>query len=168
MVASAEDVPYEALYERGFRLVILDIDNTIVPHDAPADEHATALFYRIHASGLRSVVISNNNRARVQPFAEAVGTHFICKAGKPKSGAYQKAMAKYGVTRQETFAVGDQIFTDQWGAMAAGIRMILVSPIDPAERQSIVFKRKLERPLLWIYRRVMKKNGTTYGGEIFS
>ena len=37
-VASAYDIPYDALYKKGIRGVIFDVDNTLVPHDAPADE----------------------------------------------------------------------------------------------------------------------------------
>lgn len=36
-VASAYEIPYDTLYQKGIRGVIFDIDNTLVPHDAPAD-----------------------------------------------------------------------------------------------------------------------------------
>ena len=39
-VVSAYDIPYDALYREGVRGVIFDVDNTLVPHDAPADERA--------------------------------------------------------------------------------------------------------------------------------
>ena len=44
--ASAYDIPFEKLYKSGIRGVIFDIDNTLVPHDAPADERAKKLFLR--------------------------------------------------------------------------------------------------------------------------
>ena len=43
-VASAYDIPYDALYKKGIRGVIFDVDNTLVPHDAPADERAKTCF----------------------------------------------------------------------------------------------------------------------------
>ena len=33
---SAYDIPYEQFYQKGMRGIIFDIDNTLVPHGAPA------------------------------------------------------------------------------------------------------------------------------------
>ena len=35
---STYSIPFEKLYQEGYRGVIFDIDNTLVPHGAPADE----------------------------------------------------------------------------------------------------------------------------------
>ena len=35
---SAYVIDYEQLYKEGYRGLIFDIDNTLVPHGAPADE----------------------------------------------------------------------------------------------------------------------------------
>lgn len=35
-VESTYDIPFEKMYEEGVRGVIFDIDNTLVPHGAPA------------------------------------------------------------------------------------------------------------------------------------
>ena len=43
-VASTYVIPFEELYEKGYRGVLFDIDNTLVPHGAPADERAKKLF----------------------------------------------------------------------------------------------------------------------------
>ena len=49
--------------------------------------------------------------------------------------------------------VGDQLFTDVWGAKKAGITTYLVKPIHPKEEIQIVLKRKLERIVLFFYHR---------------
>ena len=54
---------------------------------------------------------------------------------------------------ENTLFVGDQIFTDIWGARRAGIRAVLVRPIHPKEELQIMIKRKLERPVLRAYTR---------------
>lgn len=41
-VDSAYEIPYEKLYERGYRGIIFDVDNTLVPHGAPAENQATS------------------------------------------------------------------------------------------------------------------------------
>ena len=43
-VASTYVIAFEKLYEEGYRGVIFDIDNTLVPHGAPADERAKKFF----------------------------------------------------------------------------------------------------------------------------
>ena len=42
-VDSTYQIDFERMYEEGYRGVIFDIDNTLVPHGAPADERAKAL-----------------------------------------------------------------------------------------------------------------------------
>ncbi len=63
-----------------------------------------------------------------------------------------------GTEAENTLFVGDQLFTDIYGANRAGIRSILVSPIHPKEEIQIVLKRFLERPVLWAYER-SSRNG---------
>ena len=58
-------VPFEKLYEEGIRGVIFDIDNTLVPHGAPADERAEDLFARLKGIGFSTCLISNNQEPRV-------------------------------------------------------------------------------------------------------
>jgi predicted HAD superfamily phosphohydrolase YqeG len=58
-----------------------------------------------------------------------------------------------------TLFVGDQIFTDIWGANLAGMHTILVKPIDPHEEIQIVLKRFPEKLILHFYSRKMRRNG---------
>ena len=37
-------IDFDRLYEQGYRGLLFDIDNTLVPHGAPADARACALF----------------------------------------------------------------------------------------------------------------------------
>ena len=47
---------------------LLCIHNTLVPHDAPADERAKKLFKRLDAIGMQYCFTSNNKEARVKAF----------------------------------------------------------------------------------------------------
>ena len=153
-VASAYDIPYDALYKEGVRGVIFDVDNTLVPHDAPADERAKNLFSHLRALGMDTCLLSNNKEPRVAAFAEAVGgSNYIYKGGKPGVKNYKKAMELMGTGLQSTIFVGDQLFTDVYGANRAGIYSILVRPMNPREEIQIVLKRYLEKPVLYFYRK---------------
>lgn len=147
----AYEIDFEAFYRRGIRGVIFDIDNTLVPHNAPADARAAVLFERLRRTGCRTMLLSNNKEPRVKAFADQVKTDYLYKAGKPGRAGYQKAMERMGTTGRTTLFVGDQLFTDVWGAKRSGIYTILVKPIHPKEEIQIVCKRYLEKIVLYFY-----------------
>ena len=90
-------------------------------------------------------------------FNDAVHVSYIYKAGKPNPANYRKAMEQMGTDVTNTIFVGDQIFTDVYGANRAGIRTILVKPIHPKEEIQIVLKRYLEKIVLYFYLRKLKR-----------
>ena len=94
----------------------------------------------------------------MKSFAEQVGSLYIHKAGKPGVKNYLRAMELMGTDRRTTLFVGDQLFTDIYGANRSGIYAILVKPINPREEIQIVLKRYLEAVVLHYY-----KNGR--GGQ---
>lgn len=153
-VESAYSIDFEELWKEGYRGVIFDVDNTLVPHGAPADERAIRFFQWLHELGYQVTLLSNNKEPRVQKFSEqVVWASYIYKAGKPKPDNYRRAMETMGTTKESTLFVGDQIFTDIWGANLAGIRSVLVKPILPwKEEIQIVFKRFVEALILAGYR----------------
>ena len=144
-------IPFEKLYERGYRGIIFDIDNTLVRHGAPADERAIELFKRLKKIGFSCCLISNNQRPRVEMFNREIQVNFIENAHKPARKSYLKAMEQMGTDVSDTLFVGDQLFTDVYGANRAGIYSILVKPIHPKEEIQIVLKRYLERIVLHFY-----------------
>lgn len=156
-VDSAYDIDFVYLYREGYRGVIFDIDNTLVPHGAPADERALELFEKLKATGYNTMLLSNNKEPRVKGFADAVGSGYIFKANKPSRAGYESAMKRMGTTKENTLFVGDQLFTDVWGAKRTGIYSCLVKPIHPKEEIQIVLKRKLEWIVLYFYRRRKNK-----------
>lgn len=154
---STYGIDFAHLYEQGYRGIIFDIDNTLVPHGAPADERAIELFARLKKLGFSSMLLSNNKEPRVKMFHDAVEVPYIYKAGKPSPKNYRKAMEKMGTDTTNTLFVGDQIFTDVYGANRAGIHTILVKPIHPKEEIQIVLKRYLEKIVLFFYKRKVRK-----------
>lgn len=152
-VASTYMIPFEKLYEEGIRGLIFDIDNTLVPHGAPADDRAKKLFARLKEIGFHCCLISNNQEPRVKMFNEEIQVDYIFNAHKPSTKNYIKAMERMGTDTSNTVCVGDQLFTDVWGAKRAGIRNILVKPIHPKEEIQIVLKRYLERIVLHFYQK---------------
>ena len=154
---SAYEIDYEMLYRKGMRGIIFDIDNTLVPHGEPADDRAVNLFAFLHDLGFQTLLLSNNKEPRVKLFSNKVKSPYIFKAGKPKKAGYLKAMEYMKTTADTTVFVGDQLFTDVWGAKKAGILSFLTKPIHPKEEIQIVLKRYLETIVLFFYHRKSRK-----------
>ena len=155
---SAYQIDYEKLYENGIRGIIYDIDNTLVPHGAPADVYAKTLFKRRHEIGFRVLLLSNNKEPRVKSFCDDVAfALYIDRAGKPFKRGYLQAMRDMGTKPENTVFIGDQLFTDIWGAKAVGIHTILVKQIDKKEEIQIILKRRLEHIVLFFHKIYLKK-----------
>ena len=155
---SAYIIDYEKFFSDGYRGIIYDIDNTLVMHGFPADERAISLINRLKSIGFSVTLLSNNKEGRVKMFNDAVNVNYIFKADKPLKRGYLKAMEIMGTDANTTLFIGDQLFTDVWGAKRCGIKNILVKPIDPHEEIQIVLKRKLEAVVLFFYRRQKNKD----------
>ena len=156
-VNSTYEIPFEDFYKKGIRGIIFDIDNTLVPHGAPADNRAKKMFLRLHDLGMETCLLSNNKEPRVSAFAKEAGSlNYIFKGRKPGVEGYQRAMKLMGTNSSNTIFVGDQLFTDVFGAKRAGIYSILVSRIHPKEEIQIRIKRALESVVLYYYRKNKK------------
>ncbi len=156
-VASTYVIDFDKLYEEGIRGLIFDIDNTLVPHGAPADDRAIKLFQKLKEIGFRCCLISNNKEPRVAKFNEPIQVDYVYDAHKPSTKNYRKAMKIMGTDTSNTVFIGDQLFTDVWGAKRSGIKSILVKPIHPKEEIQIVLKRYLEKIVLYFYLKNKKK-----------
>ena len=156
---STYDIDFSFFRKAGFENIIFDIDNTLVPHGAPADDRAKALIKELHRLGFKVLFLSNNKEPRVRKFADSVESLDVYKAGKPSKKGFLRAMQALSGTTENTLFVGDQLFTDIWGARSFGLVSILVGKIDKKEEIQIVLKRILEKPILSSYKRNIKKLG---------
>ncbi len=150
-VASTYDIDYEKLYQQGYRGILFDIDNTLVEHGSAANTRARDLFSRLQGIGFECCLISNNKMKRVHSFNETIGVHMVFNAHKPAKRGYYYAMDLMNTRPENTVFVGDQLFTDIFGAKRIGLKNYLVKPINEHEEFQIVLKRRLERIILKEY-----------------
>ncbi len=153
---STYKIDFQKYYDMGYRGILFDIDNTLVPHDAPANEKVIKLMKKLKAIGFKICLVSNNKEPRVKSFNEKLNVSYVFKAGKPLKKGYIKAMEVIGTDIDNTLFVGDQLFTDLWGANALGIYSMLVMPINKKEEIQIVLKRIPEKLILFFYKRKHK------------
>ncbi len=152
---SVTEISPKALRAKGITLVLADLDNTLVAYKVmtPPD-HIVQWRDALKAEGIDLFILSNSRRpTRVTQFAQVLGVPFVGHAGKPKRGGFQRALTQMNRTASETVMVGDQIFTDIWGANRSGIPPLLVFPIRMAGNPGRYVRYAIETPFREIGKR---------------
>lgn len=138
-------VDWEALKAEGFKLILLDLDNTLSSHGSTeADQYAYSVVQAIQTAGLVPCLLSNASGDRGVLFAKSLGIEGIGQAGKPKTKKILKKVFDLGFGPEETMLIGDQLFTDVLCARRAGITPVKVRPRFKKELFSVRLKRPLE------------------------
>ena len=136
-----EHIPEDFFSKNNIRYLICDIDNTLVPYSASTPTPRVQKFFdRLKKEGVKVAFASNNEESRVKIFAAGTGHPAVHKAGKPFGRGVKTAMERLGATPARSAMLGDQVFTDGLAARHAGIRMILVKPIE--DKPSLLFRIK--------------------------
>jgi hypothetical protein len=137
-----------ALAAKGVKLVLADLDNTLVAYKVPAPTPEVVAWKNALADqGIRLFILSNSRKpGRAQNFAQALGVPFQGHSGKPKRAGYLRAMERMGCTPQQTVMIGDQIFTDVLGANNAGVTPLLILPIRLAGNPGRYLRYAVETP----------------------
>lgn len=142
-------IDLDALWASGKRALLLDLDNTLLPRgsdEVPEDikawvEHAKDLGYTCG-------IISNNFRDITPKVARLLGVPVVVKAFKPLPPAFFKAFKAFDCTRKESVVVGDQLFTDIWGARLLGMHSIMVAPLAEEQMRHIIIFHAIEKVFL--------------------
>ena len=136
----------ELLREIGVTALILDVDNTLSLHGSQSPAEGTVEWsWNMRQNGIKMMILSNNTRDRVRPFAAQYGLDFFSRGCKPLPFGYRSAARKMHVERKSVAVVGDQIFTDVLGANLCGMKSILLEPIQKEGSFSFRLRRKMER-----------------------
>ena len=146
------DLRADFFKERGIRVLLLDIDNTLAPYEQPEpDEHISAWLAELAEAGVQTAFLSNNHGPRVELFNKTLERPCRYNAHKPLARRGKELMRSLGGDESCTAMMGDQVFTDVLVARAMGVRAILVPPIKDKTDALTRFKRFLERGVLRRY-----------------
>lgn len=129
---SIYDIDWKRLADSGVKLVLADLDNTLIPYSVslPNDE-LREWKNSLEELGMTLFVLSNSRKShRCPDFCKALDVPCRRRSRKPSVRGFVETMEKYGVTPEQTVMLGDQIFTDVLGANRAGISVWLVKPIE--------------------------------------
>lgn len=153
---SVESIPYSFIQENNIKLIMLDMDNTII--DYSENKYTKELkewAIRMKRNGIKLYILSNSPFGKlVKRIATELGMKYYYNASKPFSKGFKKIMEIEKVEKENMLMIGDQIFTDVWGGNRFGVRTVLVNPINSKERLHTKLKRPFEKIVI---KRYMKK-----------
>jgi len=143
------NVDLDELWNRGKRLILLDVDHTIIQWGKeefpPGIEDWVA---RAKAKGFDLCILSNTRkRERLARLAGKLGIETVQGKFKPSPAMFRLALIKYKRTEDEAIMIGDQIFTDILGANRCGIEAIWVRKMEGREFAGTRISRFAERLL---------------------
>lgn len=154
------DITPELLEKMNVQGLLIDIDNTLATHGGldPA-EGIHEWIKSMKSLGIPMLLLSNNREKRVTAFAGKLGLPYISNGKKPFMSGYRKASVLLDIPVHQLAMVGDQLFTDIWGAKRVGMKTILTEPIDISENFFIKLKRIAENRIKRQYYNKYTKNG---------
>jgi|CXWL01.1.fsa_nt_gi HAD superfamily phosphatase (TIGR01668 family) len=118
------------LAELGKMLILIDVDNTILPWRSEDIPDSTKEWVdEAKSAGLELCILSNTrNPDRLERIAASLGVKAIRGKFKPSRAMYLQALEEFGVAAEAAIMIGDQLFTDVLGANRSGIDAIWVRP----------------------------------------
>lgn len=150
-------IDYETLWLEGYRALIFDIDNTLVHHGDDSNDKVNNLFDKLKTIGFKLLLLSDNTKERVERFNKDIQAMYICDAEKPSPRNYYNAVDMLGIDKKQILVIGDQVFTDIYGANRAGLTNCLVHFIRLNSEKKIGRKRYIENVILFFAKIRMKK-----------
>jgi HAD superfamily phosphatase (TIGR01668 family) len=143
---SIHEIDYERLWRAGYRGLIFDIDNTLGEWGCGALSEPTEILLRELAARGFSLGFLSNDGGQDRPHLKEQlrAWPVLWRAAKPRTRHYKNMLGLLKITETGAVMIGDQLFTDIWGAKRAGLYAILVAPVSP---QTDSIWAKLRRPL---------------------
>jgi len=140
------DVSLASLWERGFRGLIVDLDNTVVGyHQSHLIPGVRDWVIEARERGFAVVLLSNNFPERVAAIGAKLDVPTVPNALKPLPPSFLRALSILGTKRSQTVVIGDQLFTDVLGAKLIGLHAVLTEPIVAGDFPLTRVLRLLER-----------------------
>ena len=146
---SIYDINFKELYDSGIRLILTDLDNTLISYaETMPNEKLFEFKKMIEDMGFEFILVSNSRKGRVDTFSKAFNIRCQKFSTKPLKRGIKKAikMANKKYNKSEIMLMGDQLMTDILGANRMKIKSCLIFPVDKStEHKGTRFNRWFEQ-----------------------
>ena len=144
-----DKIPFELLEKHGIKGIMFDLDNTLTDYSGVMSREKIEWIKEAKKRGINVCILSNSHRQKkIRGLMQELGINGLNLAMKPMIKGYKYALDLLDVKKENACMIGDQIFTDIWGANRFGIMSILVRPFDVNEEFWVKLKRPIENLLI--------------------
>ena len=159
-----EEITIETLMRNKIKLLILDVDNTLIDYYKNLSEEVKQWAKEMKGQGIKLYILSNtNNKEKVEKVAQTLEIPYKHFAMKPLKRGFKYIQKETNIKPENIAVVGDQIFTDVLGGNRCGMTTILVDPIDDKKDYwYTAWKRPIENKIKNNYRAKEEKNKDVY------
>ena len=141
----------ELIEKYNIKGIILDVDNTLMDYEREILENVDSWCENLKNEGIKFCIVSNsNNTKKIKLVAEKLKIPYINWAMKPLKIGLNKAQRIMNIEKENIAVIGDQIFTDIFGANRNNMISVLVEPL----MEKDLFLTKIKRPF---EERIIKK-----------
>lgn len=143
------EIDLEKLAEEKINAIICDVDNTLCRHDeVQISKEKRDWIKKAQSLGMQVILISNNHSPRIEKLAHKLNCQAYGFSLKPLPFTYKKILKRNQLDKKEVICIGDQLFTDIWGAKGMKLRNIYVKPISESDIFYTKLSRKIENWIL--------------------
>ncbi len=151
VVKSIFDIDYNKIYDEGCRIILTDLDNTLISYEMNEPNEALINWRdKLQSMGFKIIIVSNSHSFRVSHFSEMINLEYQPSSMKPLKRGFKKVVKKNNIKDPSKVVLfGDQIMTDILGGNRMGFKTFLVEAIDKtSEGLSTRFNRHFEKRIV--------------------
>ncbi len=141
------DINFERLKENGIKLLLIDMDNTVLKYKEPCIDVEVRKTIEDLKNSFQILLFSNGSKHRVKQISETISVPYVSSAFKPCKRKFLKLFKEYKIEPCEVAIIGDQLLTDIKGGNRVGITTILLCPLSEEENFFSRINRKREKKI---------------------
>lgn len=151
-------IDFNKLYDLGYRILLFDLDNTIISYNVIIPSKETIDLINKLKEKFEIIIISNSKEKRVREVCSYLNVDYLSNCLKPLLFKVKKLVKKYPLDK--IILIGDQLLTDITVANKLNIYSIIVDAINKkTEFKRTRLNRKFERKVL---KKAKKRNELKY------
>lgn len=146
---NVQSIDLKDFEEKDIKGIAIDVDNTLIDYKEDITEEVIEWVKGVKEAGYKICILSNSSKkAKVERIANIFKIDYIMDAKKPLKAGFKKAIQLLDLPVQNIAVIGDQIFTDVWGANKLNMVSVYVEPINKKEFWYTKWKRPIESLVL--------------------
>ena len=159
-----QDITIEMLIKNKIKLLILDVDNTLIDYYKNITEEVINWTKEMKGQGIKLYILSNtNDKKKAEEVAKKIDVKYKHFGMKPLKKGFKYIEKQTNIKPENIAVVGDQIFTDILGGNRCKMYTILVDPIDnKKDYWYTAWKRPIENKIKKKYKTKEEKNKNVY------